>query len=262
MIAAITLALLVLEVGQSAAPQPRRLDVGLTKKPLVLPDVAPTLFDNGATHSHRGDTNPGARPLGQLNDHRGHDTLKLALQAQSSAAGAWQPPWKQYLETRVRRSDVAVPAPAKDGTMPTLNASLAPSSEYLAKFDEEGATIRSLIDYSSRTSPLDSVGCPESPQAGAGRSAWSPAKTQAAIQCLQGKMIWVLGSSVSRQWAFELDALLVGGAVKADNVQKAKCGRGGKHKGARPDGGGKHCAPNCACDFEGTAQVLGEGGGI
>jgi len=46
---------------QAPPPQP-------PKKPLVLSDVAPAILDADAA----GKTNPGARPLGQLNDHAGH----------------------------------------------------------------------------------------------------------------------------------------------------------------------------------------------
>jgi hypothetical protein len=97
---------------------------------------------------------------------------------------------------------------------------------------------------------------------------WDIAQRQAAIECLQNRKIWLLGNSVSRHWAFALEAILVSNLSKGYKMertmydaQKDKCGRGGAWKGQRPDTGGgtngASCFGLCECTFEGIGAVLG-----
>ena len=106
-----------------------------------------------------------------------------------------------------------------------------------------------------------------------------PAAAIAAYRrCLSGQVVWILGNSISRHWAFVLQALLAsppGQSVsphqfsRATNRDEEKrlCGRGGAWQGARPDNGGTTagkgnnaaggCFGLCDCEFSRAQAALG-----
>ena len=94
-------------------------------------------------------------------------------------------------------------------------------------------------------------------------ASWTPENRAAALHCLANKTIYLLGNSVTRHWAFTLADILAEGQaspVKMPPVmyeqQKQKCGRGGRWRGKRPDGGSVlpgadgQCWGLCECSFE------------
>ncbi len=114
-------------------------------------------------------------------------------------------------------------------------------------------------------------GCSHPPALRA-HAAWTKENRAAAKHCLANKTIYFLGNSVTRHWAFTLADILAEGQsapMKMPPVmyeqQKQKCGRGGKWKGRRPDGGSVvpgadgQCWGLCECSFESVqhADVLG-----
>ena len=54
----------------------------------------------------------------------------------------------------------------------------------------------------------DQLGCPKSPAVRARHASWTQRQHNAALRCLQNKTIWVLGNSISRSFAFQLQKML------------------------------------------------------
>ena len=54
----------------------------------------------------------------------------------------------------------------------------------------------------------DQLGCPKSPAVRARHASWTQRQHNAALRCLQNKTIWVLGNSISRSFAFQLQNML------------------------------------------------------
>ena len=94
-----------------------------------------------------------------------------------------------------------------------------------------------------KVAPVQEPGCSRSPLLRA-HASWTPTNRAAATRCLANKTIYFLGNSVTRHWAFTLADILAEGLAAPEKMppvmreqQKQKCGRGGKWKGKRPDGG-------------------------
>ena len=120
------------------------------------------------------------------------------------------------------------------------------------------------------------AGCSHPPALRSG-AIWTNENRAEATRCLTNKTIYFLGNSVTRHWAFTLADILAEGQSAPAKMppvmyeqQKQKCGRGGKWKGKRPDGGSVvpgadgQCWGLCECSFESVqrADVLGSGSSL
>ena len=126
------------------------------------------------------------------------------------------------------------------------------------------------------TITLGERACPASPIVNASQHAplWTEKDRKAAVSCLHGRNIWILGNSISRHWAYTLAEILTDGmsgprkmSRNAKEEQQRHCGSG-KQWGdkERPDGGksfaakrinGGGCYGICTCHFNRVQSVLG-----
>lgn len=133
------------------------------KAQLVLPDVAPTLY---AGRDHLGDANPGARPLAQLNDHRGHEQLsKSAVSATPSSTSSSCPQGQPPIADFVLPSNTMLPAEAAKLTPEMLGRAVLgrrgdPNPlRRVASALKRGETVDIVVFGGSVTSGVGARGC-------------------------------------------------------------------------------------------------------
>ena len=103
------------------------------------------------------------------------------------------------------------------------------------------------------------VVCGASPKTPWLQPPWTRQNTDAAINCLANRSLWILGNSVARHWAFALAAILLNGVTHPQQMsstsremEKDRCGRGGAWEGKKINASKKPqiCHGACACDFD------------